>query len=454
MTDNKNKSVQNEWNFGNAQIIGGNQNWGATISGGTFVANTKTEGESEDEGEQEETVKEILQSPELEIKDSEVVVTGLEYAILRITEVKKSWKKWVLIKDGNQVKKLELLGTEEVMKEVEEENRIKSKFSFIMSSESKEIENFFPVFLVRIGEGDIRHRVGLVLIRSPDKEKLKKATQNDFTNFIIQCEKDETLKLESISEKKERKVRQELATTELTKDFEKEKYRKMEAYLEKEITRKTSELLKIKNDFLNARQETITKLRECCDKLEGSVNIGKHAKISEAGSIISAGGTAVNNLTFGVVKAVGELITAGNNSSKRKSLVKRIGEFQDCLNNDERRLLLFNESYNSLISIIWENKELSISSVIGDILKLENRLKNKEVKLFEADYETYEIINIWKGKKVLMPEEMKKTIELLSDNLKKLRTELEEEQKQFEDLKVQMQEEKFQDKIEVPLKKN
>src|SRR5213082_3549782 len=82
----------------------------------------------------------------------------------------------------------------------------------------------------------------------------------------------------------------------------------------KEILIKFFEYLEAKEIFINTRQITIENLRKICNKLETSVNIGKHAKIKEKGKLISAGGNAFNSLTFGIIKSLGEIIQSVNSS--------------------------------------------------------------------------------------------------------------------------------------------
>lgn len=208
--------------------------------------------------------------------------------------------------------------------------------------------------------------------------------------------------------------------------------------MNKEILTKFKEYLEAKELFLNARWITIDKLRKICDKLETSVNIGKHAKIEEKGKLISASGNAFNSFTFGIIKALGEIIQSLNVFSKRKLSTKLSAEFQKDLVTDETNLKFFANAYFSLIDIIKNNKELKISSDIVKLLRLEDKQESEELRLFNIDHEIYEVAtNIWKEKTYLPTEEMKKTIELLNENLKELKSNLNQEQKWFVDLQKQ-----------------
>src|SRR5689334_14700593 len=126
--------------------------------------------------------------------------------------------------------------------------------------------------------------------------------------------------------------------------------------MNKETLIKFKEYLESKEIFLNTRQITIENLRKICNRLETSVNIGKHAKIEEKGKLISASGNAFNSLTFGIIKALGEAIQSVNLFSRRKFLAKLSAEFQKYLATDEVNLKLFANAYFSLINIIKKNK--------------------------------------------------------------------------------------------------
>ncbi|CAG8504554.1 9730_t:CDS:2 [Ambispora gerdemannii] len=136
-------------------------------------------------------------------------------------------------------------------------------------------------------------------------------------------------------------------------------------------------------------QEQQAQSAKICDKLEASLNIGKHAKTDEKGKLISAGGNAFSSLTLGIIKALGEAIQSLNSSSKRKLSAKLSAEFQKHLATEEDILKLFAKDYFSLINVIKENKELAISFYIIRYLKLENRLESENLELFASDYETF-----------------------------------------------------------------
>lgn len=220
----------------------------------------------------------------------------------------------------------------------------------------------------------------------------------------------------------------------------------------KALLDKSNEFLGAKRIFLNTRQGTIEQLQNCCDQLETKINIGKYAKREEIGNSIGALGKALNTVTLGLLEAAGEGMKVGNTFSKRKFLGESIKKFQEHLAMDGNSLTCFDQTYQSLISLIQENQKLAITHTIIGMLKLESRLTSQKTQLFAADYEVDQVINIWKGKAYLSPDDMKETINLLSVNLKKLRLELEQEERSFKKLATSLQEVKLETKIKIPPK--
>jgi hypothetical protein len=160
---------------------------------------------------------------------------------------------------------------------------------------------------------------------------------------------------------------------------------------EKTILNQTEELLKAKQEFLNIREETIEKLRNCCDILERKTYKGKYAKREKRSKVITIIGKPLNSLTFGLVEAAGEGLSFLNSQSKRKFELKNGKEFQVYLNEEESNLLLLNKFYESLINCLKQNEELEISSVVINALRLEDRLDDEEIKLFQNRYKVYEV---------------------------------------------------------------
>ncbi|CAG8438034.1 5992_t:CDS:10 [Scutellospora calospora] len=136
----------------------------------------------------------------------------------------------------------------------------------------------------------------------------------------------------------------------------------------KEIVNKINELLAAKRDFLAVRQETIKELKECFNKLES--RFSRHEMIGEIGNATSnIGGSITDIVTFGIPKAIGEAIKAGNNFSKIEISARGNKEFQISLADRESELSHLNSVYNSLINDGLE-----------------------EVKLFNTEYKIFDIL--------------------------------------------------------------
>jgi hypothetical protein len=61
------------------------------------------------------------------------------------------------------------------------------------------------------------------------------------------------------------------------------------------LSTQINQLLAIKKMFLINRQETIEKLRECCDLLENNMLVGKYAKREERGNYLAVAGKVAGN---------------------------------------------------------------------------------------------------------------------------------------------------------------
>src|SRR5207248_4297405 len=108
---------------------------------------------------------------------------------------------------------------------------------------------------------------------------------------------------------------------------------------------------------LNARQETIKELQKCLSELERFVDGKKHAIISKVGNAISNTGGAVGAITFGIPKAVGEIIIASNDFLKIKRSKKTSKDFQIFLVNDERELFQLDEVYKGLHKAVRDSQK-------------------------------------------------------------------------------------------------
>ncbi|GBC31520.2 kinase-like domain-containing protein [Rhizophagus irregularis DAOM 181602=DAOM 197198] len=191
-----------------------------------------------------------------------------------------------------------------------------------------------------------------------------------------------------------------------------------EYYYSLEITQdriivKANEFLESKKTFLNCRQRTIKELQNCYNELAGSSG---YAAIEEVGRAVNSVGEI--ELTFGIPKALGGLVTAVSNYSKIRSITESNKAFQEYLIYDNNNILpSFNEVYASLLKLIQENEDLEICSRVKNALELQNG----KVELFNANYK------VFKSQRLIFPnicinvEEMENTILLLSKNLKELK---------------------------------
>ncbi|POG80589.1 hypothetical protein GLOIN_2v1835499 [Rhizophagus irregularis DAOM 181602=DAOM 197198] len=200
---------------------------------------------------------------------------------------------------------------------------------------------------------------------------------------------------------------------------------------EKEIIVKANEFLESKKTFLNCRQRTIKELQNCYNELAGSSG---YAAIEEVGRAVNSVGEI--ELTFGIPKALGGLVTAVSNYSKIRSITESNKAFQEYLIYDNNNILpSFNEVYASLLKLIQENEDLEICSRVKNALELQNG----KVELFNANYK------VFKSQRLIFPnicinvEEMENTILLLSKNLKELKVELETQKENFGKIQAQVQ---------------
>jgi len=135
---------------------------------------------------------------------------------------------------------------------------------------------------------------------------------------------------------------------------------------EQEIV-KIKDLLGAKRIFLNTRRITIEGLQNCYNKLKGNK---KYNKVDEVGNIISAAGGVADSLTFGVPRALGEVVKVINNSFKRRFSDKKTEEFKEPLANDRNNLSI-------LENVIINDK------ILKD--------KGEQIKLFSSRYRIFEI---------------------------------------------------------------
>ncbi|CAB4443052.1 unnamed protein product [Rhizophagus irregularis] len=212
----------------------------------------------------------------------------------------------------------------------------------------------------------------------------------------------------------------------------------------KEIIEKMLVFLEAKQIFLNTRQGTIGRLGKCYNDFKKSVETGKYALFTQGSNQVSSIGGIIPDLGGIIVKAVGVVCSGTVNIFKNNAWKNCRNNFEKFLANDEKKLFWFKEKYLSLITIVWDNEEQPISSVIIEILELEKRKKESS---FNEKYNIYRIGGniLFKGESTLELEEMKKMITLLDSNLEDIKSKLEEEKSKFcEHLETYIQTPKIQ----------
>ena len=114
---------------------------------------------------------------------------------------------------------------------------------------------------------------------------------------------------------------------------------------------------------------------------------------------------------------------------------------------EEEQLPQITDAYNHLTHLIRSNQDLREFELVKNLNFLD-KIHSQETKLFNLKYKIFEVDRgIWKDKP-LTADKMEKTIELLGKNSDELKTELEEEQKQFQI----WQEKKLETQIQIPPK--
>jgi hypothetical protein len=190
------------------------------------------------------------------------------------------------------------------------------------------------------------------------------------------------------------------------------------------LSTQINQLLAIKKMFLINRQETIEKLRECCDLLENNMLVGKYAKREERGNYLAVAGKVAGNWTFNLIEATGQASVAINNTRKRKFAIENSHNFQEFLSAEEDNLNSFNQTYNSLLSTL-QDCDLNQEDVISE----------KEPSLFNNRHQIYEIATrIWPAKTHLDAADMKEAIGSLTENYQLLEAELQTEEQSVKKL--------------------
>ncbi|CAG8770473.1 22646_t:CDS:1, partial [Rhizophagus irregularis] len=213
-----------------------------------------------------------------------------------------------------------------------------------------------------------------------EKELLNKLTIGKNTKEIHK-EKD-------AKQKEMNELQQELLRTSASYDANRKKL----------IFNQVNNFLKVKGGFLTLREEAIKKLQNCCNNLESSIN----KKRNTIGSI--------------------------RDMKTSKLTDKYTKEFQSILVKYNDGLLELNKNYYSLKKIVQENKELEVSLITENILKL-NSFDLDKYKIFKFATNSQEGTRIQ-----LNTNMMSEDINSLRKNLNELKLELNQEKKELKNL--------------------
>ncbi|PKK64001.1 hypothetical protein RhiirC2_854626 [Rhizophagus irregularis] len=209
-----------------------------------------------------------------------------------------------------------------------------------------------------------------------EKELLNKLTSGKNTKEI---HKEEEAKQKEMNE-----LQQELSRTSASYNVNRKKW----------VFNQVNNLLKVKGDFLTLREEAIKKLQNCCNHLESSIDKEKNIRDMKTSKLTD----------------------------------KYTKEFQSILVKYNDGLLELNKNYYSLKKIVQENKELEVSLIIENILKL-NSFNLDKYKIFKF------AINSQEGTRIqLNSNMMSEDINSLRKNLNDLKLELNQEKKELKSL--------------------
>ncbi|CAB4399013.1 unnamed protein product [Rhizophagus irregularis] len=215
-----------------------------------------------------------------------------------------------------------------------------------------------------------------------DKEEELSNIEKELLNKLTSGEDTKEIHKEKEAKRKEmNELQQELSRTSASYD----------ANRKKQILNQVNNFLKVKGDFLNLREKAIKKLHNCCNHLESSIN-------KERNTISSIRDIKTTKLTDKYTK-----------------------EFQSILVKYNDGLLELNKNYSSLKNIVQENKELQVTLMIENILKLNSFNLNK-YKIFKFATNSQEGTRIQ-----LNYNMMEEDINSLRKNLNELKLELNQE---------------------------
>ncbi|PKY52665.1 hypothetical protein RhiirA4_497170 [Rhizophagus irregularis] len=158
------------------------------------------------------------------------------------------------------------------------------------------------------------------------------------------------------------------------------------------VFKQVNNFLKAKGDFLTLQEEAIEKLQNCCNYLESSVNKERNT------------------------------VSSTRNMKTSEFTDKYTKEFQNIFVEYNNGLLELDKKFSSLKETVQENKELEVSFMIGNILKLNSYSFNKYKIKFSTNFQ--------RGTRI----QLNFDIRSLRKNLNELKLELTQETKELKNL--------------------
>lgn len=208
-----------------------------------------------------------------------------------------------------------------------------------------------------------------------------------------------------------------------------EKSNEIKIILPDNLWEKADTFLKAKKSFTNSREEVIESLKS---------HHGEMYSYLEKNDILES----IKGMSLAIVEVVN--IFSKNFSQEIKALKllsksyfdKNNGKINEqiynTLRDSEEDLDLLSKTFETLYEEIDKHGE-KFNALI-DILKINKKNIEEEIRFFESKYLIFEIIDgiLWKGKASLNLEEIGKAIELLTKNLEDLKNEIKQQRKKIE----------------------
>ncbi|CAJ0900013.1 13536_t:CDS:2 [Entrophospora sp. SA101] len=351
--------------------------------------------ENLEELELEELIESARENPQRLLNENEKLKEELEFFQQKYDTLKKTLESFSK-EIQEQIKEKEINELDNEIEKTEAKAKELAKIINTQELRNQELEQ------------KLKEQIALCQKKEIELEtKLDEAKKKEYKlEGELAAVRDEVKHLRSLREKQGNQSNESLVGTLINQLREKRT-------LTLEEAKQINNYLKTKKDFLLARQETISKLKICCNELDKFIE-GKYATINELGNAISnAGGTIADVVTLGIPRVAGEAVILVNNVFKIRFSAKHSKEFQVFLENEEEELTQLD----------------SVCKALTNILNL-----NDEAKPFNTDCKIFDVLTdegIWEGR-FLNSERMETAVKTLNKNLKTLKIEQEEEIKELQ----------------------